>query len=85
MLRAPLIVEGLKRRKEPNKGSHCSRKASEEHEKHSRHKRQKLRNKSFMDKSQMQDQRKVREVSRSESSEDEKFSCRNDDNEVDYL
>ena len=38
-----------------------------------------------MDKSQMQDQRKVREVSRSESSEDEQFSCRNDDNEVDYL
>ena len=31
------------------------------------------------------EKKKVREVNSSESSEDHQFSCRNDDNEVDYL
>ena len=72
--------EGTKKR------SHSSRaKASEEDEEHSRHEHQNLRNNSCRDKSQIQEKRKVKEVSSSESSEDDKFSCSNDDNEVNYL
>ena len=40
--------------------------------------------KSFRDKSQIQEQRKIREVSRSESSGDEQFSSHNDDNEISH-
>ena len=72
--------EGTKKR------SHSSRaKASEEDEEHSRRKRQKLRNNSCRDKSQMQDKRKVREVSSSEPSEDDQILCQHDGNEVGYL
>ena len=72
--------EGTKKR------SHSSRdKASEEDKQHSRRKRQKLRNNSYRDKPPIQEKRKVREISSSESSEDDQFSCRNDGNEVDYL
>ena len=68
------------------KGSHSTgAKASEENEEHSRRKRQKLRNNSCRDKSQIQEKRNVREINSSESSEDDQISCRNDDNEVDYL
>ena len=48
--------------------------ASEEDEEHSGHKHQKLKNNSCKDKSQIHEKRKVREVSNSESSEDEQFS-----------
>ena len=68
------------------KRSHSSRaKTNEEDEEHSRRRRQKLRNDCCRDTSQIQEKRKVREVSSCESSEDEKFSCHNDGNEVDYL
>ena len=40
---------------------------------------------SCRDKSQIQEERKVREVSSNGSSEDEQFSSHNDHNEVDYL
>ena len=68
------------------KRSHSSRaRASIEDEGHSRHKCQKLRNNSCRDKSQIREKRKVREVSSSESSEDDQISCQNDGNEVCYL
>ena len=67
----------------------CSRfyraKDTEQYKEHRRHKRQKLRNNYCRDKSQIQQNRKAREVSSNESSEDDQFSCQNDDNEVDYL
>ena len=64
------------RRKEPKKRSYFSRaKANEEDEEHSRRKHQKLKNSSCGDKSQIQEKRKVRKVSSSESSEDDQFSC----------
>ena len=64
------------------KRSHSSRaRASIEDEGHSRHKCQKLRNNSCRDKSQIREKRKVREVSSSESSEDDQISCQNDGNE----
>ena len=68
------------------KCSHAARaKAGEEDEEHSRRKHQKLRNNSCRDKFQIQEERKVREVSSSESSEDDQISCQNDGNEVGYL
>ena len=60
-------------------------KAGEEDGKHSRRKRQKLRNNSCRDIFQIQEKRKVREVSSSESSEVGQSSCRNACNEVGYL
>ena len=63
----------------------CSHPADEEDEEHSRSKHQKLRNNSCRDKSQIQKKRKVREVSNSESSEDDQISCQNDGSEVGYL
>ena len=51
----------------------------------SRLKHKKLRNDSGRDKPQIQEKRKIGEVSSVESSEDDQFSYRNDDNEVDYL
>ena len=64
------------------KRSHSSRaRASIEDEGHSRHKCQKLRNNSCRDKSQIREKRKVREVSSSESSEDDQISCQNDGNQ----
>ena len=60
-------------------------KAGEEDGKHSKRKRQKLRNNSCRDISQIQEKRKAREVSSSESSEVGQSSCRNDSNEVGYL
>ena len=44
-----------------------------------------LRNSLCKDKSQTQEKSKVREVSSSESSEDDQISCQNDGNEVGYL
>ena len=52
---------------------------------HSRGKCKNLRNNSCRDKSQIQEKRKLREVSNCESSEDKQFSSHSDDNEVNYL
>ena len=46
---------------------------------------ERLRNSLCKDKSQIQEKSKVREVSSSESSEDDQISCQNDGNEVGYL
>ena len=79
------ISDNLKIDKEEvsKKCSHSSKaKASKENEKNSRRKWQKLRNNFYRGKSQIQGQRKVREVSRSGSPEDdEQCSSCNDDNE----
>ena len=67
------------------KCSHSFRtKASKENGEHRRYKCQKLRNNSCRGKSQIQEKRKLREVSSSESSDNDQFSCQ-DYSEVDYL